>query len=52
MRNQQIGANPHYLPTNQQHQKVATHDQQNHRKSKQGNDSKKTIISGLSYHVT
>ena len=31
---------------------VATHDQQNHRKSKQGNDGEKTIISRLSYHVT
>lgn len=52
MGDQEIGTDPHDLPTDKQHEQVATHHQQNHGTGKQRDDRKETIVTGIPDHVS
>ena len=51
VRDQEVRTEAHHLPTDQQHQEVPTHDQQDHGEGKQGDDRKEAMVSRVPDHV-
>ena len=52
MRDQHIGAQAHDFPKDIQHEEVSAHDQHNHGEGKEGDHGKKSIVPGVTDHIT